>query len=152
MLISSAAHMQELGRALAQQLRPGDMVILDGPLGAGKTTLTQGIGEGLGIRGPVTSPTFVVSRVHPSLTGGPALVHVDAYRLNSLAEVDDLDLDSHIPTSVTVVEWGAGRVDALAEDPLIIRIESIADSDTRKVEFEGGPRWSGIDWTSLATC
>lgn len=152
MRISSAEQMLLLGRALAAHLRAGDLVILDGPLGAGKTTLTQGIGEGLHVRGPVTSPTFVVSRVHPSLKQGPALVHVDAYRLNSLAEVDDLDLDSDMATSVTVVEWGTGRVDALAVDPLIVRITRDDDSDTRDVSFSGGPRWSDIDWTSLITC
>ena len=152
MRISSAEQMLHLGRALAAHLRAGDLVILDGPLGAGKTTLTQGIGEGLNVRGPVTSPTFVVSRIHPSLKQGPALVHVDAYRLNSLAEVDDLDLDSDMATSVTVVEWGAGRVDALAVDPLIVRITRDDDSDTRDVSFSGGPRWSDIDWTSLITC
>ena len=152
MRISSAEQMLLLGRALAAHLRAGDLVILDGPLGAGKTTLTQGIGEGLHVRGPVTSPTFVVSRVHPSLKQGPALVHVDAYRLNSLAEVDDLDLDSDMATSVTVVEWGTGRVDALAVDPLIVRITRDEASNTRDVSFSGGPRWSDIDWTSLITC
>lgn len=152
MRVSNAEEMHALGRALARHLRAGDMIILDGPLGAGKTTLTRGIGEGLQVRGPVTSPTFVVSRVHPSLIQGPALVHVDAYRLNSLAEVDDLDLDSELATSVTVVEWGAGRVDALAVDPLIVRISRDDDSDVRDVSFEGGPRWSEVDWTNLATC
>lgn len=141
-----------LGRALAAHLRAGDMVILDGPLGAGKTTLTRGIGQGLHVRGPVTSPTFVVARVHPSLAQGPALVHVDAYRLNSLAEVDDLDLDSQMASAVTVVEWGAGRVDALAVDPLIVQISRDDDGDSREVIFSGGPRWADIDWTSLPTC
>src|ERR1700749_3216919 len=108
--------MRDLGRELAGRLRAGDLVILTGPLGAGKTTLVQGIGAGLGVRGPVTSPTFVIARVHPSLTGGPALVHADAYRLNSPAEVDDLDLDASLETSVTVVEWGGGLAEGMAAD------------------------------------
>ena len=103
-------------------LLPGDLVVLSGDLGAGKTTLVQGIGAGLGVRGPVTSPTFVIARVHPSLTGGPALVHADAYRLNSPAEVDDLDLDASLETSVTVVEWGGGLVEGLAPDRLDVSI------------------------------
>src|SRR5512140_790959 len=90
--IATDGDMRDLGRRLAALLRAGDLVILAGPLGAGKTTLVQGIGAGLGVRGPVTSPTFVIARVHPSLTGGPALVHADAYRLHSAAEADDPDL------------------------------------------------------------
>ena len=93
-------------------------MLLSGELGAGKTTLARGLGAGLGVRGDVTSPTFVIARVHPSLTGGPALVHVDAYRLGGLAEVDDLDLDASLDESVTVVEWGEGKVEGLAEDRL----------------------------------
>ena len=97
--------------------------MLTGPLGAGKTTLVQGIGEGLGVRGPVTSPTFVIARVHPALDGaGPALVHADAYRLGSRAEVDDLDLDADLDSSVTVVEWGEGLVEDLADSYLEITI------------------------------
>ncbi|WP_426562999.1 tRNA (adenosine(37)-N6)-threonylcarbamoyltransferase complex ATPase subunit type 1 TsaE [Angustibacter sp. McL0619] len=114
--------MHDLGRRLAGTLRPGDLVVLTGDLGAGKTTLTQGIGAGLGVRGPVTSPTFVIARVHPSERGGPALVHVDAYRLGSIAEVDDLDLDASLEDSVTVVEWGEGLVDDLASDRLHVAI------------------------------
>lgn len=115
--------MHALGRELAGWLRPGDVVILSGELGAGKTTLTQGIGQGLGVRGPVTSPTFVLARVHPSLGAGPALVHVDAFRLGGRLEVEDLDLDASLPDSVTVVEWGEGKADELAEDRLVVRIE-----------------------------
>src|SRR5947207_6410831 len=103
--VATDADMRALGRRLAAGLRPGDLVILSGALGAGKTTLVQGIGEGLGVRGPVTSPTFVIARIHPSLAGGPALVHADAYRLSGPAEVDDLDLDQAMAESVTVVEW-----------------------------------------------
>jgi tRNA threonylcarbamoyladenosine biosynthesis protein TsaE len=120
--VASADDMLALGRRLAAMLRPGDLVVLSGALGAGKTTLVQGIGAGLGVRGPVTSPTFVIARVHPSLTGGPALVHADAYRLASPAEVDDLDLDASLETSVTVVEWGGGLVEGLAADRLEVSI------------------------------
>jgi len=101
--------MHELGRRLGTRLAAGDLVILTGPLGAGKTTLARGIGEGLGVRGPVTSPTFVLARTHPSLVGGAPLVHVDAYRLADPAELDDLDLD--FEGSVVVAEWGAGMVE-----------------------------------------
>jgi tRNA threonylcarbamoyladenosine biosynthesis protein TsaE len=120
--VASAGDMLALGRRLAAVLVPGDLVVLSGELGAGKTTLVQGIGAGLGVRGPITSPTFVIARVHPSLTGGPALVHADAYRLNSPAEVDDLDLDASLETSVTVVEWGGGLVEGLAPDRLDVSI------------------------------
>jgi tRNA threonylcarbamoyladenosine biosynthesis protein TsaE len=126
--VASADDMLALGRRLAAVLLPGDLVVLSGDLGAGKTTLVQGIGAGLGVRGPVTSPTFVIARVHPSLTGGPALVHADAYRLNSPAEVDDLDLDASLETSVTVVEWGGGLVEGLAPDRLDVSIALAAPS------------------------
>jgi tRNA threonylcarbamoyl adenosine modification protein YjeE len=120
--VPTAARMRALGRWLAPMLRPGDLIVLNGPLGAGKTTLVQGIGEGLHVRGPVTSPTFVIARVHPALRGGPALVHVDAYRLSSPAEVDDLDLDADLERSVTVVEWGGGLVEELAPSWLDVTI------------------------------
>jgi tRNA threonylcarbamoyladenosine biosynthesis protein TsaE len=120
--VPTAGAMRQLGRQLAAMLRPGDLVVLDGPLGAGKTTLVQGIGEGLGVRGPVTSPTFVIARVHPSTSGGPPLVHADAYRLGSRAEVDDLDLDTDLGSSVTAVEWGEGLVEELAPSHLLIEI------------------------------
>ena len=124
--VASADDMVALGRRLAAVLLPGDLVVLSGDLGAGKTTLVQGIGAGLGVRGPITSPTFVIARVHPSLTGGPALVHADAYRLTSPAEVDDLDLDDSLETSVTVVEWGGGLVEDLAADRLDVSIARAA--------------------------
>ena len=114
--------MHDLGRRMAALLRAGDLVVLTGDLGSGKTTLTQGIGDGLGVRGPVTSPTFVIARVHPSEVQGPPLVHVDAYRLGSIAEVDDLDLDASLDECVTVVEWGQGLVDELAPDRLEVSI------------------------------
>ncbi|HEX9065824.1 MAG TPA: tRNA (adenosine(37)-N6)-threonylcarbamoyltransferase complex ATPase subunit type 1 TsaE [Streptosporangiaceae bacterium] len=114
--------MRAFGARLAGLLRPGDLVVLAGPLGAGKTTLVQGIGTGLGVRGPITSPTFVIARVHPSLRGGPDLVHADAYRLGSRIEVDDLDLDADLDHSVTVVEWGEGLVENLAAAHLLVDI------------------------------
>lgn len=105
--ITSAADMHEFGVRLGRMLVAGDLVILTGPLGAGKTTLTRGIGEGLDVRGPITSPTFVLARTHPSLSGGAPLVHVDAYRVASAVELDDLDID--VDHSVVVAEWGAGK-------------------------------------------
>jgi len=111
--IDGPADMEELGRALGRALRAGDVVVLTGPLGAGKTTLTRGIGEGLGIRGPVQSPTFVIARTHPSLVGGAPLVHVDAYRLGAAVELDDLDID--VAGSVVIVEWGRGVAEYLAD-------------------------------------
>lgn len=149
--VPTAAQMRELGERLAGLLQPGDLVVLSGSLGAGKTTLAQGIGAGLRVRGPVTSPTFVISRVHPSLQGGPALVHADAYRLGSRAEVDDLDLDTDVATSVTVVEWGEGLVEDLAPSFLAVAIAPTApvhpeeDRDQpRVVTVTGqGERWAG---------
>ncbi len=127
--VATAEQMRALGRSLATVLRAGDLVILSGGLGAGKTTLTQGIGAGLGVRGPITSPTFVIARVHPPVgpavaTGElrPALVHSDAYRLGSVLELDDLDLDTDTAASVTVVEWGEGLAEGLAADRLEVTI------------------------------
>ena len=142
--IATEVAMRELGRELATRLRAGDLLILTGPLGAGKTTLVQGIGEGLGVRGPVTSPTFVIARVHPVLTGpGPALVHADAYRLGSFSEVDDLDLDADMARAVTVVEWGEGLAEGLSEDRLEISIEPDSDGEGRTVRLAGhGARWN----------
>jgi len=146
MRIATDAEMRDLGRRLAALLRAGDLVILAGPLGAGKTTLVQGIGAGLGVRGPVTSPTFVIARVHPVAAGpGPVLVHADAYRLGSIGEVDDLDLDTDAASAVTVVEWGSGLAEGLAEDRLEISIEPDAGSDVRTVRLIGhGRRWHGV--------
>ncbi len=111
--IATVAAMHELGFAFGKTLKAGDLVVMTGPLGAGKTTLTRGIAEGLGVRGPVQSPTFVIARTHPSLVGGAPLVHVDAYRLGSAMELDDLDID--FDGSVVIVEWGRGMVDGLSE-------------------------------------
>ncbi|OUE10105.1 Alanine racemase [Clavibacter michiganensis] len=112
--------MEELGRAFARELGAGDLVVLSGPLGAGKTTFTRGLGDGLGVRGPVTSPTFVLARTHPSLVDGPPLVHVDAYRLADARELDDLDID--FARSVVVVEWGDGKLDGVADEWWDLRI------------------------------
>ena len=120
--VASPAAMRVLGAALGRLLRAGDLVVLTGELAAGKTTLTQGIGAGLGVRGPVTSPTFVVAREHPSLRGGPGLLHVDAYRLTGRGELDDLDLASPGSAAVTVVEWGAGLAEGLAAERLEVTV------------------------------
>jgi tRNA threonylcarbamoyladenosine biosynthesis protein TsaE len=130
---------QALGARLASVLRAGDLVVLTGPLGAGKTAFTQGIGAGLGVSGRVVSPTFVIARVH---RGPLPLVHVDAYRLGSLVEVDDLDLDVDVVDSVTVVEWGAGLVEQLADSYLEVRLVRDPDSDVRTAEFTA----HGGDW------
>ncbi|MFE2749950.1 tRNA (adenosine(37)-N6)-threonylcarbamoyltransferase complex ATPase subunit type 1 TsaE [Streptomyces scopuliridis] len=176
--VETPERMRELGRGLAALLRPGDLVMLTGELGAGKTTLTRGLGEGLGVRGAVTSPTFVIARVHPSLVGGPALVHVDAYRLGGgLDEMEDLDLDVSLPDSVVVVEWGDGKVEELSDDRLHVVIHRAVGADTnadtnadteadpgadgaggaggaderRTVTLTGfGSRWSDADLAALA--
>jgi tRNA threonylcarbamoyladenosine biosynthesis protein TsaE len=132
-----------LGRALGALLHPGDLVVLTGGLGAGKTTLTQGVGEGLGVRGPVTSPTFVIARVHPSVVGGPALVHVDAYRLGGTLELDHLDLDASVDDSVTVVEWGHGLAEDLSEDRLEVVLDVDPATEQRTATVTGiGGRWA----------
>ncbi|MET8977725.1 tRNA (adenosine(37)-N6)-threonylcarbamoyltransferase complex ATPase subunit type 1 TsaE [Streptomyces sp. NPDC004539] len=148
--VTSPEQMRELGLRLASLLCAGDLVMLNGELGAGKTTLTRGLGEGLGVRGAVTSPTFVIARVHPSLVAGPPLVHVDAYRLGGgLDEMEDLDLDVSLPESVVVVEWGEGKVEELADDRLWIGIErAVGDTtdEVRHVSLRGlGARWAGVD-------
>jgi tRNA threonylcarbamoyladenosine biosynthesis protein TsaE len=159
--VTGPGRMRATGRWLAALLRPGDLVLLTGPLGAGKTTLTRGIGEGLGVRGAVTSPTFVIARVHPPLGDGPPLVHVDAYRLaGGLEEMEDLDLDVALPESVVVVEWGEGRVEELSEDRLHVVIDRAAEAgpgpdedgsgagdgdEVREVTLTGvGDRWRGV--------
>ena len=154
--------MRRLGSRLAAVLRAGDVVVLTGELGAGKTTFTQGLGEAMQVRGPITSPTFVLARSHPSLVKGPDLLHVDAYRLGSPEEVDDLDLDASVDSSVTVVEWGAGVAEQLNDswlsvtievrgarpiDPLGTAIEDEIDDDVdpRVVTIKpNGPRWVGV--------
>jgi tRNA threonylcarbamoyladenosine biosynthesis protein TsaE len=136
MILATAEETRGLGRALAGVLRAGDLVVLSGPLGAGKTQVAQGIGAGLGVRGPVTSPTFVLARVHPpdpAAGGRLPMVHVDAYRLGGIGEVDDLDLDADVDASVTVVEWGAGLVEHLADGWLEVRIGRSAQTEDRTV-------------------
>jgi tRNA threonylcarbamoyladenosine biosynthesis protein TsaE len=128
-----------LGRELAEVLRPGDLVVLVGPLGAGKTALTQGIGAGLGVREPVTSPTFVIARVHRG--GRVPLVHVDAYRLGGGADVDDLDLDASTEESVTVVEWGQGLVEQLADEHLVVELGRRDDDVRTALLIPHGPSW-----------
>ena len=126
---ADADQMRTLGERLGRSLHAGDLVVLTGELGAGKTTLTQGIGIGLGVRGGVTSPTFVIARVHPSLVDGPDLVHVDAYRLGGIDELDDLDLDTSLEGAVTVVEWGEGLAEGLADSRLEVTItRAMADA------------------------
>ncbi|MFJ9925775.1 MULTISPECIES: tRNA (adenosine(37)-N6)-threonylcarbamoyltransferase complex ATPase subunit type 1 TsaE [Streptomyces] len=152
--ITSPERMRELGRRLAKLLRAGDLVMLSGELGAGKTTLTRGLGEGLGVRGAVTSPTFVIARVHPSLGDGPPLVHVDAYRLGGgLDEMEDLDLDVSLPDSVIVVEWGEGKVEELTEDRLRIVIHrAVGDTtdEVRHLTLTGlGERWADAGLETL---
>ena len=162
--IVGAAEMEALGRRVGSLLRRGDLVILSGELGAGKTTLTRGIGEGMGVRGPITSPTFVLSRVHPPEAPGKdvPLVHVDAYRLGSPRELDDLDLD--FDGAAVVVEWGDGMLDDVADSWLRIRIERARsmregrsdeakrpDEDARQVTLEGhGAEWGPLRLASLA--
>lgn len=119
--IATSDDMEQLGLRIGEQLDPGDLIILTGPLGAGKTTFTRGLAEGLGVRGPVQSPTFVIARTHPSLVGRAPLVHVDAYRLGSGAELDDLDLD--LERSVVVIEWGRGMAEDLADSWWDIELE-----------------------------
>jgi tRNA threonylcarbamoyladenosine biosynthesis protein TsaE len=151
-----AEAMRGLGRSIAGQLAPGDLLVLTGSLGAGKTTFTQGLGAGLGVRGAVTSPTFVIARVHPSEVGGPPLVHVDAYRIGGVAELDDLDLDTSLDQAVTVVEWGEGLAEGLADSRLEVRIVRSEEAgeddelDPRRVELTPvGPRWHAFSFDGL---
>lgn len=134
--VDSAEAMIELGRLLGMRLQPGDVVLLTGDLGAGKTTFMRGVGDGLGVRGPVTSPTFVIARRHPSLVGGPALVHADAYRLGSVDEFEDLDLVDE--DAVICVEWGRERAEGLSDRRLHVDIEITGDS--RVVTISGENR------------
>lgn len=145
--------MRALGVRLAGLLRAGDLVIATGELGAGKTTFTQGLGAGLGVDGPVISPTFVLSRIHHSTSGGPDLVHVDAYRLSDSAELIDLDLDESMARSVTLIEWGEGKAEELSDDrlELFIARSSDPDDETRTLELVGvGERWQGAGLETLA--
>ena len=158
--VRDAEAMRELGRRVAAVLRAGDLLVLTGELGAGKTTFAQGVGAGLGVRGEVTSPTFVISRVHPPRSSGPGLVHVDAYRLSGVPELDDLDLDESVAESVTLVEWGEGVAEGLAEDRLEVAITrssgedavGAGDDEVRTVRLTPvGGRWVGSDVADLVS-
>jgi tRNA threonylcarbamoyladenosine biosynthesis protein TsaE len=142
--LATVGDTRDFGRRLAGILRGGDLVLLTGPLGAGKTALVQGIGAGLEVQGPVTSPTFVIARIH---RGRVPLVHADAYRLGDKpdprAEIDDLDLDASADDAVTVVEWGAGLVEHLNDEYLQVRIDRL-DDDTRVIDMVP----HGGDWAS----
>lgn len=170
LVITDPEAMERLGARVAAELRAGDVVLLTGELGAGKTTFTRGLGAALGVRGTVTSPTFVLARTHPR-AHGPSLVHVDAYRLSDAAELDDLDLD--VEGSIIVIEWGAGLVEHLVDEWLAITIErprggdattaddstpAVAEADPdeapvepRTVTVEGvGERWADLGWLHAA--
>ena len=137
--------MHTLGMELAGLLRAGDVIIATGDLGAGKTTLTRGIGEGLDVEGPVISPTFVLSRIHSSRGHGPDLVHVDAYRMTDAGELADIDLDATLSRSVTLVEWGGGIAEWLSDERLEIDIDREVGDETRRVTLTGiGSRWAGV--------
>ncbi len=151
--VPTSADMVRLGERLADLLETGDVIIAGGDLGAGKTTLTQGIGRRLGSEGRIISPTFVLSRIHPSAIGRPTLMHVDAYRLSTSYELDDLDLDAAVADSITVVEWGQGIAEGLSEDRLEIdvwtapaHVSTVGDDSERLVTVRGvGARWHGVD-------
>lgn len=178
LISTDAEDTRALGTRLAGLLRAGDLVLLSGGLGAGKTTLAQGIGAALGVRGRVSSPTFVIARHHPALGRGPDLIHVDAYRLDSLEEVDALDLDSSMQESVTLVEWGQGKVESLADNRLEVEVRrphgglgaaeprataaepatgpgqstdlEQADDGRREIVVRAlGPRWAGVALDAL---
>ena len=147
--LRSVEETQAFAQKLAGLCRAGDVLLLSGDLGAGKTTFTQGFGEGLGVRGPVTSPTFVIARAHPSLVGGPELVHVDAYRLPNSAELDDLDLDTDLDTAVTVIEWGEGIAEQLSDDRLEIALRSGDDGSRMLTLHRRGARWADVGLDDL---
>ena len=158
---NDADQTRALGEDLGRVLAAGDLVMLSGGLGAGKTTLTQGIGVGMGVRGRVASPTFIVARVHPNLGGGPDLIHADAYRITDLNDLETLDLDSSIDEAVTVVEWGDGKTEAMSADRLVIEVrrasggqatrvgnaidlEHMDDGHRRIILRAHGHRWDGV--------
>ncbi len=148
--IHTAEAMHEFGLRLGAVLKPGDLVVLTGPLGAGKTTMTRGVGEALGCIGTVSSPTFVIARTHKRENSDAPLVHVDAYRLGSPAELDDLDID--FANSVTLIEWGRGFTDGIAESWLDLEIERdhSGETETRELTLIGhGARWADFDGSAL---
>ncbi|GDX32993.1 tRNA threonylcarbamoyladenosine biosynthesis protein TsaE [Actinomycetes bacterium] len=152
--IRTAASMRDLGQRIGGRCRPGDLILLVGDLGAGKTTLVQGLGLALGVTDRITSPTFVIARVHETSGEFPSLVHVDAYRLGSALEFDDLDLATDVEVSVTVVEWGASKAEQLAGDYLVVQITRSDDGvdETRVVQISGvGSRWTFDDLEMIAS-
>lgn len=164
--VNSSDQTRAAGELLAKHLRRGDLVMLSGGLGAGKTTFTQGIGSGLQVKGRVSSPTFIVARVHPSLAGGPDLIHADAYRIKDLTDLETLDLDSTLEEAITVIEWGEGKTEQLSADRLEIEIHrehggivtssdgvvDLAEMDDGKRTITIRPlgkRWEGTDWEQV---
>ena len=155
--LADLAHTRAAAHALAPLLTAGDLLLLSGELGAGKTTFTRALGEGLGVREGVISPTFVLSRVHPNLPdgtrpGGPDLVHVDAYRLSSVEELDDLDLEFSLEKSVTVIEWGRGKAEHLSDSRLELDFTRLtgADASIAYAAENYSPTGEGeFDWDAL---
>jgi tRNA threonylcarbamoyladenosine biosynthesis protein TsaE len=146
-VLPTVADTEQFGRELAATLTAGDLVVLDGPLGAGKTALTRGIAAGLDVRGRVSSPTFIIAREHRAQNaGGPNLIHVDAYRLGGLDELDALDLDSDLTDSVVVVEWGAGVVERLVERHLLVRLRRDAAVDDVDDDGENVDETRIVEW------
>ncbi len=135
-------HTLAFGRALGAVLQPADLVILSGSLGAGKTALTKGIGAGMGVSGTITSPTFVLARVHPAVNGGVPLVHVDAYRLAGSVELDDLDLDTDLTAAAVVIEWGEGVAEQLSEQRLVVELERLPDDTREATMIAVGGTWA----------
>ena len=140
-LIENENQMHELGVRLGSLLKPGDLVSLNGVLGAGKTTLTKAIGEGVGVQGSISSPTFLIARTHPT-ESGTSFVHIDAYRLSAPRELDDLDID--YSNSISVIEWGKGFTDGLSESILEIEIERFIESEERKLTITGQGRLGDV--------
>jgi tRNA threonylcarbamoyladenosine biosynthesis protein TsaE len=140
-VLATVEDTKALGRVLGAGLRAGDVVVLSGPLGAGKTVLAKGIAEAMDVDGPVTSPTYVLARVHrPRRDGAPAMVHVDVYRLldqtaDLLGELDSLDLDTDLDDAVVVVEWGAGLAERLSDRHLDVRLDRAPDSEARTAKW-----------------
>jgi tRNA threonylcarbamoyladenosine biosynthesis protein TsaE len=142
MLLATPEDTLALGRALGSLLRAGDLVILSGSLGAGKTALTKGIAAGMGVTGTVTSPTFVIARIHPAAPGGVALVHVDAYRLAGAVELDDLDLDTDLTASAVVIEWGETVAEQLSDARLVVALQRLPDDSRLATLTPVGGDWA----------
>jgi tRNA threonylcarbamoyladenosine biosynthesis protein TsaE len=147
-LIENENQMHDLGVRLGSLLKPGDLVSLNGVLGAGKTTLTKAIGEGVGVQGSISSPTFLIARTHPTKSGTP-FVHIDAYRLSTPRELDDLDID--YSNSITVIEWGRGFTNGLSESYVEIEIERFLETEERKLTVIGQGRLGDVFETLGAT-